>query len=132
MAIGVALITGYPFTFCAMRDGVMDLAKLTPEKKVSLKKPLTLGLVATVTSLALVLKDVGFVVSLSGALFGSTLMFIVPAYMHIKNLKAEVGIGNDKNKHKMEILFNRALLGAGGAMGALGVAISVLSQMGRI
>lgn len=132
MAIGVALITGYPFTFCAMRDGVMDLAKLTPEKKVSLKKPLTLGLVATVTSLALVLKDVGFVVSLSGALFGSTLMFIVPAYMHIKNLKAEVGVGNDKNKHKMEILFNRALLGAGGAMGALGVAISVLSQMGRI
>ena len=95
----------------------------------TVRKPLTIGLVAAVTSLALVLKDVGFVVSLSGALFGSTLMFMVPAYMNIKNLTAAKG-GAAKNK--LEILFNRALIGTGGAMGALGVGISVLSQMGKL
>ena len=33
MAIGVALLTGYPFTFCAMRDGIMDLSNWSAEKK---------------------------------------------------------------------------------------------------
>ena len=40
-----------------------------------------------VTLLALVLKDVGFVVSISGAMFGCLLMFIVPAIMTISNIK---------------------------------------------
>jgi hypothetical protein len=37
-----------------------------------------------VTLLALVLKDVGFVASISGAMFGCLLIFIVPALMTIK------------------------------------------------
>ena len=52
--------------------------------------PITVGVLSLVTILALLLKDVGFVVSISGALFGCLLMFIVPALMTISNIKSTV------------------------------------------
>ena len=57
-------------------------------KRTNLLRPLTIGLLALLTALAMVLKDVGFVVSVSGAGFGAALMFVVPAIMNICNLKA--------------------------------------------
>ena len=52
--------------------------------------PITVGVLSVVTLLALVLKDVGFVVSISGAMFGCLLMFIVPAIMTISNIKVRL------------------------------------------
>lgn len=51
-------------------------------------RPITVTMLTLVTGLALLLKDVGFVVSISGALFGCLLMFIVPAMMTISNIKS--------------------------------------------
>ena len=130
-AIGSALLTGYPFTFCAMRDGILDIAKASPEKRAAVTKPLTLGLITAVTTLAVLLKDVGFVVSLSGALFGSTLMFMVPSWMNIQNLKKKAAGALSKNA-KMEVALNYFMIATGAGMGALGVIISVLKQLGRL
>ncbi len=131
LAIGLALLTGYPFTFTAMRDGVFDLAKANDTARAKWTRPLNVALISVVTVLAILLKDVGFVVSLSGALFGTLLMFMVPSYMNIQNIKKRVGAALTKN-NKMEIAFNYFTLVLGSAMGALGVAISVLSQMGKL
>ena len=57
-------------------------------KRATLLRPLTVGLLSIVTILAILLRDVGFVVSVSGAGFGAALMFVVPAIMNICNLKA--------------------------------------------
>ena len=78
VAVGCAIVTGFPFTFSALRDGILDLFNITGEKRNTWFQPLTGGLLGVVTALALVLKDVGFVVSLSGAMFGSALMFMIP------------------------------------------------------
>ena len=67
----------------------------------------------------------------SGALFGSTLMFMVPSFMNIQNIKKRVGTALSKN-NKMEIAFNYFTMVLGAGMGVLGVGISVLSQMGRL
>lgn len=130
-AIGSALLTGYPFTFTAMRDGILDIAKASPEKRKAVTKPLNLGLIIAVTTLAVLLKDVGFVVSLSGALFGSTLMFMVPSWIHIQNLKARAAGVLSKNA-KLEVALNYFMIVMGAGMGALGVIISVLKQLGKI
>ena len=134
LAIGLALLTGYPFTFSALRDGILDLRKVTGEAREKALKPLTFGLLALVTALALVLKDVGFVVSVSGALFGNALMFMVPAWMNICNKKtiaAKTNVPIDKNG-KMEIAFNYGMIVSGFIMGAVGVTISTLKQLGKL
>mmetsp|Transcript_18752 Transcript_18752/g.18071 ORF Transcript_18752/g.18071 Transcript_18752/m.18071 type:complete len:491 (+) Transcript_18752:73-1545(+) len=135
LAIGGALLTGYPFTFSALREGIMDLANVTGEEKRSnLLRPLTVGLLAIVTSLAIVLRDVGFVVSLSGAMFGAALMFVVPTLMNIANTKA---LAKQKNialtkGEKIEIGVNYGIVGAGVFTGILGVTISILRQLKKL
>jgi len=131
LAIGLALLTGYPFTFSALRDGILDLSQATGATREKYTRPLTVGLIATITALALVLKDVGFVVSVSGALFGSTLMFMVPAIMNISNIKS-LAKGALNKGNKIEILINYLMIGTGAIMAALGVAISTLRQLGKI
>lgn len=57
--------------YTALRNGIMDLGKFSVEKREKARLPLTGGLFVILTALAIALKDVGFVVSISGAMFGS-------------------------------------------------------------
>lgn len=123
-AIGLALLTGYPFTFSALREGLLDILNKKGEERNKLFTPLTLGLLTMVTGLALVLRDVGFVNSITGALFGCFLMFIVPAVMNL---------GNDKTPLRgLEKVGNYGMIVAGLVMGILGVYVSVARQMGKL
>lgn len=132
-AIGLALLTGYPFTFSALREGLLDLQGKTGASRDSAFTPLTLILLGLVTGLALVLKDVGFVVSITGALLGSLLMFIVPAIMNISSHKSLLKKGLQPTFGKrMEVSFNYGLIGTGVVMTVLGVYVSVMRQMGKL
>jgi amino acid permease len=132
LAIGIALLTGYPFTFSALREGLLDMAQVKGERRDALLRPATVGLLGLVTALALVLKDVGFVVSISGALFGCALMFVVPAIMTIKNLERLQTLGRPNKNHGLEKTFNYLLVATGVIMGVLGVGVSTLRQMGKL
>lgn len=134
LAIGLALLTGYPFTFSALRDGILDLRNLTGEAREKQVRPLTIGLITAITGLALALKDVGYVVSLSGALFGSILMFVVPAFMNICAERANCKATGKAltGATKIEVAINYGMIATGVVMGALGVAISTLREMGKL
>lgn len=132
LAIGIALVTGYPFTFSALRDGVLDMLKIDGERRQKALQPITPVLLGVVTALALYLKDVGFVVSISGAMFGSALMFMIPAIMNISNMKRLAGLGRPGRFQGSMVALNYLLIATGFSMGALGVAVSVLSQMGKL
>lgn len=87
-----------------------------------------------VTGLALLLKDVGFVVSISGAMFGCMLMFVVPAIMNIKHIRS---IAKKQGKaltklENFEIVSNYGLVGTGLVMAVIGVAVSTLRQLGKL
>ena len=65
LAIGIALITGYPFTFSALRDGIMDIMNKKDKERDNAFVPVTLIGLTLLTSLALVLKDVCILLYLS-------------------------------------------------------------------
>ena len=135
LAIGLSIITGHPFTFSALREGILDLAKVTDmDKRTNALRPLSIGLLSLLTALAMVLKDVGFVVSFSGAAFGSALMFIVPAIMNICNIKsAAKAKGQDLARgEKVEVAANYGIIGTGVLMGVLGMTISAMRELGKL
>lgn len=142
-AIGVAIVTGYPFTFSALREGVLDLSNvIEPEKRSNALRPLTIALLMVITGGALVLKDLGFVVSFSGAIFGSMVMFIVPALMNINNIQRRQKLAASKDKGKKvskatkneqtELLINYGIVAMGATMGALGATITTLKQLKKL
>lgn len=135
LAIGLALLTGYPFTFSALRDGILDLRKLEGAERAKQVRPLTIGLITAITALAISLKNVGYVLSLSGALFGSTLMFCVPAYMNIcaERTKGKAFPGKEpSNNSKLEVAVNWGMIATGFIMGAIGVTVSTLQELGKL
>lgn len=149
LAIGVAIVAGYPLTFTALRTGVFDLTNVPPDQQVRLFQPLTLALLVVITVCALVLKDLGFVVSFSGAIFGAFVMFIVPAVMNIKGihrkrqlLLTDQSKGRDRDRgrvsnadraiydqQRIELWLNYGIVGLGTTMGLLGATISILRQL---
>ena len=133
-AIATALLTSYPLAFLALRDGVFDFFKVDTKARDALHYPATIAILGMLTSLAFVLKDVGFVVSIAGALFGSMLIFGIPYIL--KNAFVRKGAKNEgrslSSQENKEILVNRGMMGTGAILGVLGVYISIMMQVGKL
>lgn len=84
---GFSILFTYPLAYAGAKDGLRQLDKklfgtLSERRVVSV--PLAL-----ITGIALVLKDVGLVVSLTGALMGSAVIYILPFLMLSKADKVQ-------------------------------------------
>lgn len=104
-AVGLSLIFSYPLLFVGLRDGIVDLFNelssifskkkdnLTPPKRLVLtdkqSNRLTVGLVSMITIMALKITSITFVASISGALLGTSLIFIFPPLMFRSALTME-------------------------------------------
>jgi hypothetical protein len=67
------------------RDSFLDVLKVPMEKRTdSLLNTVTVATLAIVTAMALKLTDLSFVASLSGATFGTALIFLFPTVMFRK------------------------------------------------
>ena len=114
----------YPLAFSGCRDGFLDLAKVPMEKRTNgLLNKVTVGILSAITTLALLLKDVSFVLSFGGATLGNALIYVYPALMFkdaVKNMgdKATKGL-------KREVIFalGSAILGI--AMGGIGAKMAL-------
>ena len=95
-------------------------------------RPVTIGILSVVTALALVLRDVGFVNSLSGSMFGCLLLFVLPAVMNINTLQSKAKSAALSLMQKFEMGANYGMIGVGFVMTIIGIAVSVLSQMGKL
>jgi amino acid permease len=85
-ATGVGVLCGYPLSFFALRDTLMHLLEVKDQKvRDRMHTPMTIVVLALITAASLWLRDVGIVVSLSGALVGTLLIFILPALMNLAN-----------------------------------------------
>lgn len=81
-AVAVSLVFSYPLLFVGTRDGVFDMAKIPEEKRTpSLQNKVTFGLLGLITAMAFKLTDLSFVSSMTGATFGTSLIFIYPTMM---------------------------------------------------
>lgn len=72
----------YPLLFVGTRDGYFDLLKIPDEKRTdALQNKVTVGLLGVLTAMAWKLTDLSFVSSMSGAIFGTALIFVYPSLM---------------------------------------------------
>lgn len=98
-AVAISLIFSYPLLFVGTRDGTLDLLKV-PEKKrtASLLNQATFGLLGLTTALAWKLTDLSFIASISGAVFGTALIFVYPSLMFRGAIKSLGDKATDRQK----------------------------------
>lgn len=135
VAIGAGILCGYPLTFTALRDGFLDLLGVDrPQQRDVLLLPVTAGILAVITAVALVVKNVGSVVGFSGALIGATLIFVMPAVMNICNMNSESAAvtvtPHHQHQHQLslqrvlEYLLNVLMAISGIAIAVIGVKVN--------
>ena len=107
----------------------MELLNLkTPDLKSKYQVPVTIGLLSVLTVAALILKNVGFVVSFGGALIGAMLIFTIPAIMNIKNIH-KFAVTDPKNKDKKKVATSSSSsleLNINYGMATMGVVIAII------
>lgn len=129
IAVAISLVFSYPLAFSGCRDGVMDLMNVPVEKRTnSLLNKLTLGILAVVTSLALSLNDVSFVLSFGGATLGNALIYVYPALM----FRGAVKKMGDKSSASLrsEVKLAMANAGLGITMGLIGAKMALKTLFG--
>jgi amino acid permease len=90
IAVAFSLIFSYPLAFVGVRDGLLDLIRVERKKRTTkLMDTLTIGLLALVTGLAFVVKDLGKVLALAGSTWGNMLVYLFPTYMFIRVAKTK-------------------------------------------
>ena len=93
-AVTVSLLAGYPLAFVGVRDTVLELF-VRPFRKVhqtntaigsrATSTIATIVLLAIITALACVLQDIGTILAVGGATWGTAVMYVFPALMIWKN-----------------------------------------------
>jgi amino acid permease len=113
IAVALSVTGSYPLLFDGTRDGLMDLFKVSKEKRSnSLFNKITIGVLALTTVVASKLTDLGLVASVGGATFGTALVFIYPTIMFIKSQQ-----GKPKTK---ETTLAKVIAVLGVVMGVIG------------
>jgi len=118
LGIGMSIIFSYPLNFVGLRGGVLGmlgLADKADDNKVHVVA--TVALLCLMNGASLILKDLGLVVALGGAILASALVYILPALMAIGE-KAGV-------MSKGEKLLNWGLTGLGLFFAVLGSIMSL-------
>jgi len=88
-------------------------------------------LLATITGVALLIKDAGFVVSFNGAVMGSAIIYIFPSIIFLKSTQRRILSGEKNSKSKrvfFERILNRSLIGVGVGFAIMGGVASVLNS----
>lgn len=97
-ATGLAVITGYPFTFTGFRDGLWDLQGTSDTARSTSFSLRTIALLTVISCCAIMVKDVSVVVGLSGSLFGSWLLLIVPSLFNLSSFHRRLAQAVDEHK----------------------------------
>ena len=119
LAVSASILTSYPLTFAGVRDSVLDIAGVKNRTDKVLDS-VTVGLLATLSILSLVVTNLGAVWAIGGATYGTALTVIIPPIMFIRCVL--------KNKH----LKLQGELPLAATTLVLGVAMSVIGTVKAI
>lgn len=76
----VVFVCRYPLAFVGVREGLLDLFQVK-NRSNKILNTLTVVTLSAVTSIALKVKDVSFVLAFAGATLGNALIYVFPAFM---------------------------------------------------
>lgn len=120
VAVAISLVFSYPLAFVGFRDGVIDMMKVPAEKRTnSFLNTLTIVILSILTTLAIVLTDVSFVLSFGGATLGNALTYVYPALMY-----AAVNKSQDR-KEGFGVLVAQLSAVLGVVMGIIGAKMAI-------
>merc|ERR1740121_1877457 len=77
---------------------------------------LSMGLLAMITSVALVVTDAGLVVGLVGAICGSAIIYVVPCTLYAEAIKNVLSV----EKQRLDLIWLRCLAALGVGLGIAG------------
>ena len=103
----------FPILFDAARSSALDMFGGT-------RRAWTTGLLTSLTAIAMLVKNAGFVVSFNGALMGTAILYIFPALMFLRLTAGE-------GRRRIERLFCRFLVGFGTVAALIGAATTVMN-----
>lgn len=118
--IAASIIFGFPLTFVGFRDGLIEMLGYKAPSQ-DLKDQITVAGLGVLTAVAMVLRDLGVVVSFFGALLGSAVIYVFPGIMFLRALqKFQPGVRG------AEYYAQYGLIGAGTTLGAVGAVVVIL------
>jgi Transmembrane amino acid transporter protein len=123
IAVAISLIFSYPLAFQGARDGVLELFKIKDRSNKTLNG-ITIALLTIVTSMALKLKDVSFVLAMAGATLGNALIYVYPALMLRGAVKK---MSNPSAGLKREVGFAMTQAAVGVIFGIIGAKMALKS-----
>jgi sodium-coupled neutral amino acid transporter 11 len=130
LLMGIALLGSYAFIGNVAKSSFYQLFYKGKEITDEIRIKTTQALVGTITALAMVLSDAGFVVSFTGALLGSALIYIIPPFLFLKSTKRRVGAGlmSSTSTLKLERCWNRFLIVLGVFLAFAGGSMTVVNS----
>ena len=131
-AIALSLLFSYPLLFVGTRDGILDLVGFAPEKRTNgFLNQFSVGLLSLVTILALRITNLTLVASLTGALLGTSLIFIFPTLMFRGYVQNVIG-GTQRATRRQQIEHRICSLIAvtGVAIGIVGARMAIQNFLG--
>jgi amino acid permease len=122
MGVALAVLFSYPLVFLGAREGWVALmvAHAAPTDAVPNRKLITVVLLATITALAILVPNLTFVLSFSGATLSSCIIYIFPSLMFqalVRNCSSlQMCTSNWKIKESVAMMWMGVGLGICGAV----------------
>jgi Transmembrane amino acid transporter protein len=136
---GISLIGSFPMVMRPCQSSALELFRLPPTDRNNVR--MTTTLLAVVTTLALTVQNVGFVISLNGAIMGTSLVYTIPCLLFLKltsqNKQARITTGRTgttgvtattTTRLKVERAFCRLLIAFGVTAMVAGAASAVITS----
>ncbi len=129
LLMGVSLLGSYAFLANAMKKAWYEIFYKGKEISDNIHYRTSKMFIGILTSLALLVSDAGFVVSVTGALLGSALIYMIPSFIFLKSTRRRMNAGTLANTRvlKVERLWNKFLIGLGLILGVAGAGMSVVN-----
>ena len=129
LLMGVSLLGSYAFLANAMKKAWYEIFYKGKEISDKIHYRTSKMFIGILTSLALIVSDAGFVVSVTGALLGSALIYMIPSFIFLKSTRRRMNDGSLAYTRvlKVERLWNKFLIGLGGILALAGAGMSVVN-----
>lgn len=130
LLMGVSLLGSYGFLSNAIRSAYYQISFKGKEITDKVHYRTSRLLVGSITALALLMNDAGFVVSVNGAVLGSALIYVIPSFLFLKSTTRRIvnGTLTSTTSLKIERWWNRGLIGVGAFLALAGAWMSVVNS----
>eukprot|EP00802_Teleaulax_amphioxeia_P009024 Tamp_09039.p1 GENE.Tamp_09039~~Tamp_09039.p1 ORF type:complete len:503 (+),score=69.24 Tamp_09039:91-1509(+) len=130
-AIAASILLGFPITFEGFRTAFLELINnKKPDQKT--KDLIAVGFLIACGGSAMVLSDLGAVVSFFGALLGSAVIYVIPGMMFRRARKAELAASGSSAPLGLDYTIAGGLIPMGTFLALLGAAVVVLKATTNI